>query len=110
LLLVKGKTDYVAQGGEILCTINEPDVPHLEPIGGTGDTITGLVSGLVYSGLAPKDAAIFACRTNRTAGKLVGPNPATKVKDIIDQFPRVAKEYYCSWSGVCYTNQNGDKQ
>ncbi|MCL2149523.1 MAG: sugar kinase [Dehalococcoidia bacterium] len=102
LLLVKGKTDYVAQGGEILHAVNEPDVPHLEPIGGTGDTITGLVSGLVYAGLAPKDAAVFACRTNRTAGKLAEPNPATKVKEIIDQFPRVAKEYYCSWSGVCY--------
>lgn len=102
LLLVKGKTDYVAQNGEILYTINEPNVPHLEPIGGTGDTITGLVSGLVYAGLAPKDAAVFACRTNRMAGKLVDPNPSTKVKEIIDQFPRVAKEYYCSWSGVCY--------
>lgn len=106
LLLVKGKTDYVAQGGEILYTIDEPSVPHLEPIGGTGDTITGLVSGLVYAGLAPKDAAVFACRTNRTAGKLANPNPATKVKEIIDQFPRVAKEYYCSWSGVCYMDQN----
>jgi NAD(P)H-hydrate repair Nnr-like enzyme with NAD(P)H-hydrate dehydratase domain len=102
LLVVKGKTDYVAQGGEILYNINEPDVPHLEPIGGTGDTITGLVSGLVYAGLEPKDAAVFACRTNRTAGKLVQPTPATKVKEIIDLFPRVAKEYYCSWSGVCY--------
>lgn len=102
LLLVKGKTDYVAQGGEILYTINEPNVPFLEPIGGTGDTVTGLVSGLVYAGLEPKDAAVFACRTNRTAGKLAEPVPSTKVKDIIDQFPRVAKEYYCSWSGVCY--------
>jgi len=108
LLLVKGKTDYVAQDGKILCTINEPNVPHLEPIGGTGDTITGLVSGLVYAGLEPKDAAVFACRTNRMAGKLVEPNPATKVKEIIDQFPRVAKEYYCSWSGVCYMdNKDG---
>ena len=105
LLLVKGKTDYVAQDGEIICAINEPNVPHLEPIGGTGDTITGLVSGLVYAGLTPKDAAIFACRTNRTAGKLANPTPATKVMEIIDQFPRVAKEYYCSWSGVCYMDK-----
>ena len=106
LLLVKGKTDYVAQDGKILHAINEPNVPHLEPIGGTGDTITGLVSGLVYAGLEPKDAAVFACRTNRTAGMLSNPNPATKVKEIVDLFPRVAKEYYCSWSGVCYMDQN----
>jgi len=102
LLLVKGKTDYVAQDGVVLHAITEPDVPQLEPIGGTGDTITGLVAGLVYAGLTPKDAAVFACRTNRTAGLLAQPNPATKVKEIIDQFPRVAKEYYCGWSGVCY--------
>jgi NAD(P)H-hydrate repair Nnr-like enzyme with NAD(P)H-hydrate dehydratase domain len=102
LLLVKGKTDYIAQNGEILSTINEPNVPTLEPIGGTGDTITGLVSGLVYAGLEPKEAAIFACRTNRMAGKLAQPTPATSVKEIVDQFPRVCKEYYCSWSGVCY--------
>jgi hypothetical protein len=102
LLLVKGKTDYIAQDGVILSTISEPNVPTLEPIGGTGDTITGLVSGLVYAGLEPKEAAIFACRTNRMAGKLAQPTPATSVKEIVDQFPRVCKEYYCSWSGVCY--------
>jgi ADP-dependent NAD(P)H-hydrate dehydratase / NAD(P)H-hydrate epimerase len=98
LLLVKGKTDYVAQNGEILATINEPNVPTLEPIGGTGDTITGLVSGLVYAGLEPKVAAIFACRINRTAGMLVQPTPATKVKEIIDQFKVVCMEYYDSWN------------
>ncbi len=104
LLLVKGKTDYIAVDGQILAAINEPNVPTLEPIGGTGDTITGLVSGLVYAGLEPKDAAIFACRTNRTAGLMVQPTPATKVKEIIDQFPSVAKENYCAWSGVCYND------
>lgn len=103
LLLVKGKTDYIARDGQILATINEPDVPTLEPIGGTGDTITGLVSGLVYAGLTPVEAAMFACRTNRMAGKLVEPTPATKVKGIIDLFPRVCQEYYCSWTDVCRT-------
>jgi len=104
LLLVKGKTDYVAADGQILSTINEPNVPMLEPIGGTGDTITGLVSALVYAGLEPKDAAVYACRTNRMAGLMEQPTPATKVKDIIDQFPMVAKQNYCAWSGVCYTD------
>ncbi len=98
LLLVKGKTDYVAQAREILATIDEPNVPTLEPIGGTGDTITGLVSGLVYAGMEPKNAAIFACRTNRTAGILARPTPATKVKDIIDQFPVVCRDYYDAWN------------
>ena len=34
LLLVKGKTDYIAADGQILATINEPHIPTLEPIGG----------------------------------------------------------------------------
>jgi hypothetical protein len=98
LLLVKGKTDYVATNGEILATITEPNVPTLEPIGGTGDTITGLVSGLVYAGLEPKDAAIYACRTNRMAGLLAQPTPATKVKEIIDQFPAVLRVHFSHWT------------
>ena len=103
LLLVKGKTDYVASEGKILATINEPHVPTLEAIGGTGDTITGLVSAFAYSELEPRDAAIIAAKANRMAGKLARPTPATKVRQIIDQFPQVFKEYLCQWSGACYT-------
>ncbi|MBA7478107.1 ATP-dependent (S)-NAD(P)H-hydrate dehydratase [subsurface metagenome] len=103
LLLVKGETDYVANNGKILATINEPDVPTLEAIGGTGDTITGLVSALVYGGLEPCEAAIVACKTNRMAGKFAQPTPATKVRQIVDQFPPVLREYLCQWSEACYT-------
>jgi len=102
LLLVKGATDYVVRNGEILATISEPNVPALEPIGGTGDTITGLVSAFVYSGLEPHEAAIIAARANRMAGKLANATPATKVRQIINQFPSVFKEFLCQWSEVCY--------
>jgi hypothetical protein len=101
LLMVKGKTDYVASDSEIVARITEPDVPILEAIGGTGDTITGLVSALVYAGLKPYEAAIIAAKTNRMAGKLTQPTPATSVKQIIDQFSTVFKENLCQWSGVC---------
>jgi hypothetical protein len=101
LLLVKGKTDYVAVDGKILAAIAEPDVPVLEAIGGTGDTITGLVSAMVYAGLKPHQAAIIAARTNRMAGKYTRPTPATRVKKIIDQFPIIFKQYLCQWSEVC---------
>lgn len=100
LLLVKGKTDYIANDGKIMATITEPDVPTLEAIGGTGDTITGLVSALVYAGLKPYEAAIIAAKTNRMAGKFAQPTPATKVRQIIDQFPAVFKEYLSQWSDV----------
>jgi NAD(P)H-hydrate repair Nnr-like enzyme with NAD(P)H-hydrate dehydratase domain len=97
VLLVKGKKDYVAARGQILATIDEPNIPMLEPIGGTGDTITGLVSALVYAGLDPKEAAVVACLTNRMAGQLARPTPATPVREIVDKFPAVLAQYYDQW-------------
>jgi NAD(P)H-hydrate repair Nnr-like enzyme with NAD(P)H-hydrate dehydratase domain len=89
LLVIKGATDHVAENGKILATINEPNIPMLEPIGGTGDTITGLVSGLIYSGLKPADAAVIAAKVNRLAGKIGNVCPATKVRQLIDYFKDV---------------------
>ena len=103
LLLVKGAVDYVTHAGDILGIISEPDVPELEAIGGTGDTITGLVSAFAYAGLELHEAAIIAARTNRMAGEYAEATPATKIWQIIEKFPAVMKEHLCSWSGVCYT-------
>lgn len=103
LLLVKGAVDYVVRDGDILTTITEPNVPELEAIGGTGDTITGLVSAFVYAGLESHETAIIAARTNRMAGKYALATPATKVRQIINHFPSVFKEYLCQWSGIRYT-------
>jgi NAD(P)H-hydrate repair Nnr-like enzyme with NAD(P)H-hydrate dehydratase domain len=91
LLLVKGKTDYVAKDGKVLATINQPNIPALEPIGGTGDTITGLISGLVYAGIEPEKAAVIAFRTNRVAGELAQPTPATKSRQIVEKFGEALK-------------------
>lgn len=103
LLLVKGEIDYVVRDGGIAATIAEPDVPALEAIGGTGDAITGLVSAFAYCGLEPHEAAIIAARANRMAGQFARATPATRVRQVINQFPAVFKEYLCQWSGVCYT-------
>ena len=108
LLLVKGATDYIARrDGEILATVTEPSVPELEAIGGTGDTITGLVAAFVASGLELHEAAIIAARANRTAGRLARVTVASGVKQIISQFPAVFKEYLCAWSGVCLMKGGG---
>ena len=85
-----------------MATITEPDIPALEAIGGTGDTITGLVSALAYAELELPEAAIIAARVNRMAGKFAHATPATKVRQVIAQFPAVFKEYLCRWSGVCF--------
>ncbi len=102
LLLVKGATDYVVRDGQILATIAEPDVPALEAIGGTGDSLTGLVSAFAYAGLELHEAAIIAARSNRMAGEFAEATPATRVWQIVEQFPAVFKEHLCQWSGVCY--------
>jgi len=100
-LLIKGSTDYIVKNGEIIETVTEPDIPELEAIGGTGDTITGQVAAFVSAGLEPHEAAIIAARANRVAGKLARATPATKVAEIIDHLPAVFAENLCEWSGVC---------
>jgi NAD(P)H-hydrate repair Nnr-like enzyme with NAD(P)H-hydrate dehydratase domain len=103
LMLVKGAVDYVVRSGDIIKTINEPDIPMMEPIGGTGDTITGMIAAFVYAGLETHEAAIIASRANRMAGKMAEVNPATRVSRVIEYLPAVFKKYLCEWSGVCTT-------
>ena len=110
VMLVKGATDYIVREGEIIASIDKPDVPALEAIGGTGDTITGLVAAFLYAGLEPHEAAIIAARANRMAGQYAKATPATRVREIIPHFAGVFREHLCQWSGVCYAkgeNNNG---
>jgi NAD(P)H-hydrate repair Nnr-like enzyme with NAD(P)H-hydrate dehydratase domain len=110
LLLVKGAIDYVVRDGTIVATITEPDVPELEAVGGTGDTVTGLVAAFSYAGLDRYEAAVLAARSNRMAGKYARVTPETRVWEIVAHFPAVFKEYLCQWSEVGIIeggNQNG---
>ena len=91
-LLVKGGRDYVADSSGILGIVEEPMVEALEPIGGTGDTLTGLVSALVASGLSIRQAALLGARTNRRAGHLANPSPATQVSEIIPHIPEALQK------------------
>ncbi|RPJ74838.1 MAG: sugar kinase [Desulfobacteraceae bacterium] len=88
LLLVKGKVDYVAGAQGVIATIDHPAEEALEPIGGTGDTLTGLVAALSEGGEALDQAAIRAAHANRIAGCLAAPTPRTQVGDIIEQIPQ----------------------
>jgi len=91
-LLVKGKRDYVASREGILATIDKPLVEALEPVGGTGDTVTGIVSALVASGMSVEDAALVAAKVNRLAGLYANPTPATQVIELIKHIPRATAE------------------
>jgi len=91
-LLVKGKTDYLAGEGGILTIIDRPFEDAMEAIGGTGDTLTGMVAALSGSGIEIRKAAVIAAESNRLAGHYARPTPATQVIEIIHQIPRALKE------------------
>ena len=87
-LFVKGTVDYVCHEGVIVEKVTDPRIEALEPIGGTGDTVTGMISGLIYRGESPVRACLMAGQANRWAGGLCQPTPASQVKDIIACIPQ----------------------
>jgi len=86
-LLVKGFIDFICENGRVLKKVAEPNVDTLECIGGTGDTITGMVAGLIFGGYQPPDACHMSAMVNRIAGYLANPTPATQVTEIIKCIP-----------------------
>ncbi len=86
-LLVKGAVDCVCTKEGIVATVDKPSIGTMEPIGGTGDTLTGVAAALVYAGYPATEAARLAARTNRLAGQYANPNPATQVCEIIRHIP-----------------------
>jgi NAD(P)H-hydrate repair Nnr-like enzyme with NAD(P)H-hydrate dehydratase domain len=91
-LLVKGKEDYIACKDGIFATVSHPADEAMEAIGGTGDTLTGIVSALIDSGMHVKQAAEKAAMINRLAGHYAQPTPATQVSEIIDRIPTAMRE------------------
>ena len=90
-LLIKGPKDYICTRDGIVATVDAPTVAALEPIGGTGDTLTGIVAALTYGGYPVAEASIIAARANRIAGHLANPTPASQVAEIIKQIPKALK-------------------
>ena len=91
-LIVKGASDTIVHHGEIVTTINSPNVPAMEAIGGTGDLVTGVVTGLLAAGLDLEKACPLAARVARIAGKLAKPNPATQIAAILPHIPLALEE------------------
>lgn len=86
-IVVKGPVDHIAIEGKVVATVSEPNVPSLEPIGGTGDTITGTLSALLHAGYDVAKACEYAAKVNRVAGALAKPTPSTRISEIIPFFP-----------------------
>ncbi len=91
-LLVKGKQDHIASRAGIHAVIDHPAAEALEAMGGTGDSLTGIVSALIASGINTLEAATLAARINRLAGYLADPSPASQVMDMIRHIPAAMGE------------------
>jgi NAD(P)H-hydrate repair Nnr-like enzyme with NAD(P)H-hydrate dehydratase domain len=87
-LLVKGETDIVADETGILETVDHPSFEAMTAIGGTGDTLTGILTVLCGAGFDPVKAAHLAARANRITGTYAAPNPATQVMELVENIPR----------------------
>jgi hypothetical protein len=87
-LLVKGKLDYIADERQIAATVDHPSFEAMEAIGGTGDTLTGILTVLCGADFKPTDAAVLAAKANRWTGYYANPSPATQVAELIDKIPQ----------------------
>jgi NAD(P)H-hydrate repair Nnr-like enzyme with NAD(P)H-hydrate dehydratase domain len=90
-LLVKGETDLVLRQSQCLHTISGPRTPAMEAIGGTGDTLTGMVTALLMAGWAIPVACATAALANRLLGELTAPTPATAVAELIGHIPEALR-------------------
>jgi hypothetical protein len=106
-LLVKGERDYIANEKGILEIIDHPAEEAMEAIGGTGDTLTGIVTALINAGMDVVEAASLAARTNRLAGYYAKPTAATQVAEIISYIPRALEDIFSelkeedAWKRAC---------
>jgi ADP-dependent NAD(P)H-hydrate dehydratase / NAD(P)H-hydrate epimerase len=91
-LLVKGRNDYIVKEGRIVAQMGSPNVPAMEPIGGTGDSLTGLVTALLASGMAPERACRVAALANRYLGLYADPTPAHGIADLLPFLPRALEQ------------------
>ena len=70
-LLVKGKQDCVADRQGIQATIDSPVEAAMGAIGGTGDTLTGIVTALIESG--GDFEGLYRCCKSRSPGRVLCP-------------------------------------
>lgn len=90
-LLVKGRCDVVASRKGIIERITEPCVECMEPVGGTGDSLTGIVGALLAAGYPIPEACSLAARINRTMGLLANPTPASSIEELLHSLPQALK-------------------
>lgn len=91
-LLVKGESDYIVHKGQVVKKVDRPSLEAMEAIGGTGDTLTGLLSVLCGADFEPTAAALLASLGNRCSGYYANPSPAAQVLELIEKIPQALGE------------------
>ena len=90
-LVIKGAIDYIYENGVLIKECRGPNIPAMEAMGGTGDTITGMISALRYRQDASSDYK--ALIVNRLTGQRIKCTPATQINEFIEAIPSVLEEY-----------------
>lgn len=89
--VIKGAVDYIYKDNVKVKELAQPNIPAMEAIGGTGDTITGMLSAFRHKNVP--DADYKALVLNRLIGELIQCNPATQIIDFIKAIPRALEKY-----------------
>jgi len=89
-VILKGKVDIISDGERV--RRNRTGNPSMS-VGGTGDTLTGIMVGLLAKGVEPFDAARIASFTNGYAGDLAFESLGygMMASDLVDRIPDVLK-------------------
>ena len=87
-ILLKVETDIISNGEETL--LNETGSPYLS-IGGTGDTLAGIVGALLARGISPLQAAAAGAYINGRAGEIAAKDKKDSLiaTDLIEALPQV---------------------
>ena len=98
-MLVKGESDYIAHEGHVLKKVDHPSFEAMEAIGGTGDTLTGILSVLCGADIELTDAAGLVSSANRWCGHYANPSPATQVIELIEKIPQALVQVLNEYNG-----------
>jgi NAD(P)H-hydrate epimerase len=91
-ILLKGRVDVISDGDRV--AVNHTGSPAMTA-GGTGDVLSGIVTGLLAKGLEPFYAASAAAYFNGLAGEKAAEKMGMHIvaSDLINELPEVMRKY-----------------
>lgn len=89
--IIKGAVDSIYLDNVKVGELRLPNIPAMEAVGGTGDTITGMLSALRCMDVQGADYKALVL--NRLIGELIKCNPATQISEFIKAIPGALEKY-----------------